>query len=64
MRLGGSILAHGEIIEPEIVNERIRRVTADEVREAARQILDPSRITVAIVGPNPDVKMLRRLLSA
>jgi predicted Zn-dependent peptidase len=64
MRLGGSILAHGEIIEPETVNEKIRRVTAEEIREAARQILDPSRVTVAVVGPDPDLKMLRRLLAA
>jgi len=64
MRLGGSILAHGEIIDSETVNEKIRRVTAEEIREAARQILDPSRITVAVVGPDPDEKMLRRLLAA
>jgi predicted Zn-dependent peptidase len=64
MRLGGSILAHGEIIESESVNEKIRRVTAEEIREAARQILDPSRVTVAVVGPDPDLKMLRRLLAA
>jgi predicted Zn-dependent peptidase len=64
MRLGGSVLAHGEIIEPETVNEKIRCVTADEILEAARQILDPSRITVAVVGPEPDLKMLRRLLVA
>lgn len=64
MRLGGSILAHGGVIDPEEVNEKIRRVTADEIREAARQILDPSRLTVAVVGPGPDVKMLQRLLSA
>ena len=64
MRLGGSILAHGEIIESESVNEKIRRVTAEEIREVARQILDPSRLTVAVVGPDPDLKMLRRLLAA
>ena len=64
MRLGGSILAHGEIIEPEVVNDRIRRVTADEIREVACQILDPSRITMAVVGPDPDSKMLHRLLAA
>ena len=63
MRLGGSILAHGEIIDSETVNEKIRRVTAEEVLEAARLILDPSRITVAVVGPDPDEKMLCRLLS-
>jgi len=64
MRLGGSILARGEIIEPELVNDRVRCVTAEEVREVARQILDPSRLTVAVVGPEPDLKMLRRLLAA
>jgi predicted Zn-dependent peptidase len=64
MRLGGSILAHGEIIESESVNEKIRRVTAEEIREVARQILDPSRLTVAVVGPDPDLKMLCRLLAA
>ena len=64
MRLGGSILAHGEIVDPEVVNEKIRRVTPDEIREAACQILDPSRITISVVGPNPDVKMLRSLLAA
>ena len=64
MRLGGSILAHDEIVDPEVVNEKIRRVTPEEVREAACQILDPSRITISVVGPNPDVKMLRSLLAA
>ena len=64
MRLGGSILAHGEIVDPEVVNEKIRRVTPEEIREAACLILDPSRITVSVVGPNPDVKMLRSLLAA
>ena len=63
MRLGGSILAHGDVIDPEEVNERIRHVTAEEIREVAGQILDPSRLTVALVGPNPDLKMLRRILS-
>ncbi len=64
MRLGGSILAHDEIVDPEVVNEKIRRVTPEEIREAAAQILDPSRITVSVVGPDPDVKMLRSLLAA
>jgi predicted Zn-dependent peptidase len=39
-------------------------VTPDEILEAARQILDPSRLTVAVVGPDPDTKMLHRLLAA
>lgn len=63
MRLGGSILAHGKIVPPEEVNERIRCVTGEEILEAAREVLDPSRLTTAVVGPNPDRKMLTRLLS-
>jgi predicted Zn-dependent peptidase len=64
MRLGGSILAHDTVVDPEVVHERLRAITAEEVRDAAREMLDPSRITVAVVGPNPDEKMLKKLLAA
>jgi predicted Zn-dependent peptidase len=64
MRLGGSILAHDRVIDPEAAHERLRAVTAEDVRDAAREILDPARLTVAIVGPNPDEKMLKKLLAA
>lgn len=63
MRLGGSILAHDRVIDPEAAHERLRAVTAEDVRDAAREILDPARLTVAIVGPNPDEKMLKKLLA-
>jgi predicted Zn-dependent peptidase len=63
MRLGGSILAHDTVVDPEVVHERLRAITAEEVRDAAREMLDPSRITVAVVGPNPDEKMLKKLLA-
>ncbi len=61
-RLGGSILSQGEIVPPETVNERIRAVTAAEIQEVAREVLDPSRITLAIVGPNPDEPLLKKIL--
>jgi predicted Zn-dependent peptidase len=61
-RLGGSILSQGEIVPPETVNERIRSVTAAEIQEVAREVLDPSRITLAIVGPNPDEPLLKKIL--
>jgi predicted Zn-dependent peptidase len=61
-RLGGSILSQGLIVPPETVNERIRAVTADEIQSVAREVLDPSRITLAVVGPNPDEQLLRKIL--
>jgi predicted Zn-dependent peptidase len=62
MRLGGSVLGHGKIVDPEFVHEKIRAVTRDEVREVARRVLDPARITLAVVGPSPDETMLARTL--
>jgi predicted Zn-dependent peptidase len=62
MRLGGSILSHGKIVDPEFVNGKIREVTVEQIQAAAREILNPSNITIAVVGPNPDEKMLRKIL--
>ena len=44
------------------VNQRIRKVDADEILDLAQEILDPSRLTLSIVGPNPDEPMLKKLL--
>ena len=62
MRLGGSVLAQGRIVDANSVNERIRKVDADEILTLAQEILDPSRLTLSIVGPNPDEPMLKKLL--
>lgn len=62
MRLGSSVLVYGKIVDPEVVHEKIRAVTADEIRSAAREILDPSRLTLALVGPTPDEAMLAKVL--
>ncbi|MDX2081797.1 MAG: pitrilysin family protein [Terrimicrobiaceae bacterium] len=62
MRVGVSVLVYDRIIEPDLAHERIRAVTADDVREVARAVLDPRRLTLALVGPNPDVSMLSRVL--
>ena len=64
MRLGNSVLAHGKIVDPESVNEKIRKVTPDEILFLAKEILDPNRITLAVVGPNPDERMLKKILGA
>ena len=63
-RLGGALLAQGKIVDIETVNERLRAVTPDDIIAVAREILDPSRLTVAVVGPNPDEPMLKKLLAA
>ena len=63
-RLGGSILAQGKMVDPETVNERLRAVTPDDILAVACEILDPSRLTIAVVGPNPDEPMIKKLLAA
>jgi len=62
MRLGSSVLVYGKIVDPETVHEKIRAVTAEEIRFAAAEILDPSRMTLALVGPAPDEPMVREVL--
>jgi len=62
MRLGGSVLIYGKIMDPELVHDRIRAVTAGDIQAVAQEILNPRRITLAMVGPNPDEAMLDRLL--
>lgn len=44
-------LRHGDHDRSESYPERIRDVTAEEVREAARRYLHPERMIVAVVGP-------------
>ena len=62
MRIGSSVLIYGKIVEPSVVHEKLRAVTAEEVRDIAKAVLDPARITMALVGPDPDTKMIRRML--
>lgn len=62
MRLGSSVLVYGDIVDPETVHEKIRAVTAPEILSTAKEILSPARITLALVGPSPDEKMLHRVL--
>lgn len=63
MRLGSSVLVYGRVVDPEDVHAKIRAVTAEEIQSAAREVLNPSRLALALVGPNPDVPMLERLLA-
>lgn len=62
MRMGSSVLIYGEIVDPETVHEQLRAVTAEDVLAVAREILEPSGVTLALVGPEPDEKMLSKVL--
>jgi Predicted Zn-dependent peptidases len=62
MRLGGSVLVYGQIVDPEEVHARLRAVTAEEVQAAAVDFLDPRRATVAIVGPSPEAAEIEKIL--
>lgn len=56
-RLGTSLLIYDEIVDPEDVHARVRAVTAEEVTSIA-QTLNPAEATVAIIGPNPQSKII------
>ena len=58
MRMGSAILSYGKIVDPEAIHEELRRVTAEDISQAARDCLRWDRATVAIVGPNPETQMI------
>jgi predicted Zn-dependent peptidase len=64
MRLGGSVLVYGKIIDPEEIHSRLRAVTCEEVQEAAKDFLDPRRATAAVVGPAPDEAAIASILQS
>ncbi len=64
MRLGGSVLAYGKIVDPEHVHARLRAVTAEDVQAAARDFLKLRSATVAIVGPAPDEAAVRNVVGS
>ncbi len=63
MRVGMSVLVYGEIHDPEIMHERLRAVTAEEISQVAQDFLDFKKATVAVIGPNPQEKLLRDWIS-
>jgi predicted Zn-dependent peptidase len=62
MRMGGSVLVHGKIIDPEDAHRRLRAVTEEEVLEVACEILTPERASVAVIGPSPDATAITQIL--
>jgi predicted Zn-dependent peptidase len=62
-RAGESLLTLGEIEPVETVVERLRAVTADDVRRVAQRIIKRERAALAVVGPSIDESALAGLLS-
>lgn len=49
--LGEQILGYGKIATPQEVKDRIRLVTANEVKRTARDFFKPQRVNLALVSP-------------
>ncbi|GAB4169023.1 MAG: pitrilysin family protein [Terrimicrobiaceae bacterium] len=63
MRAGSSVLVYGKIIDPEEVHAQIRAVDAEAVSSVARDFLDPSKASIAIIGPDPQEDAVRKIFS-
>jgi len=64
MRMGGSVLVHGKIIDPEVAHRRLRGVTEAEVLAVAGEVLRPELASVAVIGPTPDADAIVRILKS
>ncbi len=61
--VGEQLLGYGKVIRPEEIKKHLCRVTAAEIRAAARDFLQPGRLNLAVVSPlhesGPLVRALR-----
>jgi predicted Zn-dependent peptidase len=53
-RLGGSIMHEMPLLTLEQAMDRVDAVTVDDLRQLARELLDPQRLSVAAIGPDED----------
>jgi predicted Zn-dependent peptidase len=51
------------IIPPEQVYERLAKVTPEEIRKAAAQVINRRTLCLAMVGPGPSRERLMGLIS-
>lgn len=61
-RLGTSLLTYGKIIPPEQVFDRLAKVTPEEIRKVASQVLTRRTLCLALVGPGPSEERLLGLI--
>lgn len=60
-RLGTALLTYGKIVPPEQVYERLTKVTSEEIRKVASQVLNRRTLCLAMVGPGPSREELKEL---
>jgi predicted Zn-dependent peptidase len=61
-RIGTALLTYGKIVPPEQVYDRLAKVTPEEVRKVASQVLNRRTLCLAMVGPGPSNKALLGLI--
>lgn len=61
-RLGTALLTYGQIVPPEQVYARLAKVTSEEIRKVASQVLDRRTLCLAMVGPGPSREGLLKLI--
>jgi predicted Zn-dependent peptidase len=64
MWLGEQYLGYGKVEPPKELKDKLAKVTAVEVRNAARDFFQPARLNLALVSPLKRANHLNRLLTA
>jgi predicted Zn-dependent peptidase len=60
--IGSQELLFEEILTPDQVMEEIDQVTSQQVQDLAAELLQPERLSLAVIGPFPDDDRFRKLL--
>jgi len=60
-RLGTSLLTYGKIVPPDLVYDRLAKVTAQEIRTVASQVLNRRTLCLGMVGQGPTKENLLSL---
>ena len=63
MWAGEQWLGYGRIFSPALVKQRLGRVSAAEVRAAARDFIRPDQFNLALVSPLKSARGLEKLLA-
>ena len=54
--MGGGVISHDKVKTMEDVIKKIKAVTREDIKRVARDILDPQKLNVAIIGPMSDLQ--------
>ncbi|MEX2426312.1 MAG: pitrilysin family protein [Thermomicrobiaceae bacterium] len=62
--IGSQELLFEEILTPDQVMEEIDQVTSEQVQELANELVQPERLSLAVIGPFPEEDRFRSLLDS